>query len=68
LVGKGEWAAAKHGGRGTRGWQKLHLGVDRCGLIVAHALTDATIDDATVGIDLIEAAAGDIASVPADPA
>ena len=35
VVGEGEWAAAKHGGRGTRGWKKLHLGVDRSGVIVA---------------------------------
>ncbi len=27
--GEGEWAAAKHGGHGTRGWRKLHLGVNR---------------------------------------
>ena len=26
IVGEGEWAAAKHGGRGRRGWRKLHLG------------------------------------------
>jgi hypothetical protein len=25
VVGEEEWAAAKHGGRGTRGWNKLHL-------------------------------------------
>ena len=68
VVGEGEWAAAKHGGRGRRGWKKLHLGVDRSGLIVAHALTEATIDDATVGIDLIAVAAGGIASVTADTA
>ena len=29
IVGEGEWAAVKHGGRGRRGWKKLHLGVDR---------------------------------------
>jgi hypothetical protein len=62
VVGAGEWAAAKHGGRGTRGWKKLHLGVDRSGVMVAHALTESTVDDATVGIDLIGAAAGGIAS------
>ena len=28
IVGEGEWAAATHGGRGRRGWRKLHLGVD----------------------------------------
>ncbi len=67
-MGAGEWATAKHGGRGTRGWKKLHLGVDRSGVIVAHALTEATVDDATVGSDLIGAAAGDVASVTADAA
>ena len=30
-VGEGEWAAVKHGGRGIRGWKKLHLGVDGSG-------------------------------------
>jgi hypothetical protein len=68
VVGEGEWAAAKYGGRATRGWKKLHLGVDRAGLIVAHVLTEARVDDATVGIDLIGAAVGDIASVTADAA
>ncbi len=29
--GEGEWAGVKHGGRGRRGWKKLHLGVDRPG-------------------------------------
>ncbi len=68
IVGEGEWAAAKHGGRGTRGWKKLHVGVDRTGVIVAHALTDATGDDATTGVALIEAVSDDIASVTADAA
>ena len=47
IVGEGEWAAAKHGGRGRRGWKKLHLGVDRSGVILTHTLTEATVDDAT---------------------
>jgi IS5 family transposase len=68
VVGEGEWAAAKHGGRGTRGWKKLHLGVHRAGIIVAQSLTEATVDDASVGADLIGAAAGDVASVTADAA
>ncbi len=25
IVGQGEWAAAKHGKRGKRGWRKLHI-------------------------------------------
>ena len=32
IVGAGEWAAAKHGGGGRRGWRKLHLGVDQSGV------------------------------------
>ena len=44
MFGEGEWAAAKHGGHGRRGWRKLHLGVNRSGVIVAQALTDATTD------------------------
>ena len=68
IVGAGEWAAAKHGGRGRRGWRKLHLGVDRAGVIVAHVLTDGHVDDATTGLTLIEATDGDLVSVTADPA
>jgi len=68
ILGEGEWAAAKHGGHGRRGWKKLHLGVDRSGVIVAHALTDATVDDATTAIGLIAAVHGGIASVTGDAA
>ena len=68
IVGEGEWAAAKHGGRGTRGWKKLHVGVDQTGVIVAHALTEATVDDATTGVELIEAVNDDITRVTADTA
>jgi IS5 family transposase len=68
IVGEGEWAAAKHGGRGTRGWKKLHVGVDHTGVIVAHALTEATVDDATTGVELIEAVSDDATRVTADAA
>ena len=68
IVGEGEWAAAKHGTRGKRGWKKLHLGVDRCGVIVAQAVTAPTVDDATTGIRLVEQVDGDIARVTADAA
>ena len=68
IVGEGEWAAVKHGNRGTRGWKKLHFGVDRSGVIVAQAVTEPTADDATTGISLIEQVDGDIASVTADAA
>ena len=68
IVGEGEWAAVKHGGRGRRGWKKLHLGVDRSGVIVARALTEASVDDATTGITLIEAVDGALGRVTADAA
>ena len=68
IVGEGEWAAAKHGGRGRRGWKKLHVGVDRSGVILAHPLTEATVDDATTALDLITAVDGTLASVTADAA
>jgi len=68
ILGEGEWAAAKHGGDGKRGWKKLHLGVDRSGVIVAHALTEATVDDATTAIELIHTVDGCVASVTGDAA
>jgi hypothetical protein len=33
VVGQGQWAAAKHGGKGVRGWRKLHIGVEQNGII-----------------------------------
>ena len=68
IVGEGAWAAAKHGGRGRRGWKKRHLGVDRSEVIVAQALTEASVDDATTGITLIEATDGALGRVTADAA
>ena len=68
IVGEGEWAAAKHGGRGRRGWKKLHLGVDRSGVIVAEALTDGNADDAKAALDLIDKVEGDIERLTADAA
>ena len=68
IVGEGEWAAVQHGGRGHRGGKTLHLAVDRGGVIVAHALTEPTVDDATIGIDLIATGDDAIARVTADAA
>ena len=68
IVGEGEWAAVQHGGRGHRGWKTRHLAVDRGGVIVAHALTEPTVDAATIGIDLIETVDDEIARVTADAA
>ena len=60
IVGAGEWAAAKHGGRGRRCWRKLHLGVDQSGMILVHTLTKATGDDATTVLDLLTAVEGPV--------
>ena len=72
IVGEGEWAAMKHGGRGTRGWKKLHLGVDGVidgtGVIVAHALTGGHVDDATTALDLIDKVEGEVSCLTADAA
>ena len=68
LVGAGEWAAAKHGGRSRRGWRKLHLGVDQSGVIRVHTLTEATSDDATTVLDLLTAVESPLARVTADAA
>jgi IS5 family transposase len=68
IVGEGEWAAAKHGGKGKRGWKKLHLGVDGSGVIVAQVLTEGHADDAAQVGELLDAVDGDITSVVGDAA
>ncbi len=68
IVGEGEWAAVKYGGNGKRGGRKLHLGVDRCGTIVAQVLTAGNTDDAATALGLIEEVEADIASFTADAA
>jgi IS5 family transposase len=68
IVGEGEWASAKHGGRGKRGWRKLHIGVDRAGQIITPILTDSSGDDAKNGIKIIKKTKGKLASVTDDAA
>jgi len=63
IVGQGQWAAVKHGGKGIRGWRKLHLGVDATGVIVAEKMTDSTIDDATVVGDLLDQIDADVGAL-----
>jgi hypothetical protein len=67
ILGEGEWAAVKYGGRGKRAWKKLHLGVDRSGVIVAEVLTDGNADDARTALGLIDEM-DDIAGFTADAA
>ena len=68
IVGEGEWAAAKHGERGKRGWRKLHIGVDQAGHILAQVLTDSSSDDANTGLAIIKSVRGKITSVTGDAA
>tara|TARA_R110002126_G_scaffold27665_16_gene92875 strand:- start:15556 stop:16500 length:945 start_codon:yes stop_codon:yes gene_type:complete len=68
IVGEGEWAAVKHGGKGRRGWKKLHLGVDGSGAIVSHVLTDGAADDAKTGLEVIDAVVDEIQTITGDAA
>jgi hypothetical protein len=68
IFGEGEWAAAKHGGKGIQGWRKLHLGVDASGVIVAEALSDSNVADATTGVDLIDQVNADVSTIMRDAA
>ena len=63
--------ARQHGSvhrRGRRGWRKLHLGVDQSGVILLHTLTEATGEDATTALDLLNAVEGPLVRVTADAA
>jgi IS5 family transposase len=68
IVGQGEWAAVKHGGSGKRAWKKLHLGVDRSGIIVAEVLTNGNVDDSKTALSHIDEVKGGIATFTADAA
>jgi hypothetical protein len=67
-VGEGEWAAAKHGGRGKRAWKKLHLGPDRSAVTFAEILTDRNVDDVKTAFNLVDEVGSDIASFTAEAA
>lgn len=68
IVGEGEWAAAKHGGLGKRGRQKLHLGVDQAEVIQAQILTGSSGDDANTGVEIVKTTKGNLSSVTGDAA
>ncbi|HBR70625.1 TPA: IS5 family transposase [Candidatus Dependentiae bacterium] len=55
LFGEGEWKVRMHGISKRREWRKLHLVVDvETKLIPAIKLTSHSIDDATVGVELLK--------------
>ena len=69
IVGDGEWHAHKHKiSNKRRSWRKLHLGVDGDGFIVASALTESGVDDASIGVAMIEENEARTARVTADGA
>jgi hypothetical protein len=69
LCGAGEWLVEKHGTSARRSWRKLHLGVDAgTGQIVAAALTNKEVDDASQISPLLDQVTGPLASVTADGA
>ena len=69
ILGDGEWQAHKHKtSNQRRSWRKLDLGIDGDGYIIAAALTDRTVDDATVAISILEQIEGTIARFTADGA
>ena len=69
IFGDGEWQAHKYRTSSQRrSWRKLHLAIDGDGYIIASALSDRTVTDASVGINLIEQIEGTIARFTADGA
>ncbi|PJF26154.1 MAG: IS5/IS1182 family transposase, partial [Phototrophicales bacterium] len=54
VYGEGEWEVRQHGYSKRRTWRKLHLSVDEATQeIQAMVLTEAGVDDAEVGSDLL---------------
>ena len=69
IFGNGEWQAHKYRtSRRHRSWRNLHLAIDGDGYIIASAITDSTVTDASVGISILEQIEGTIARFTADGA
>ncbi len=69
LCGAGEWLIERHGTHARRSWRKLHIGLDaETGQIVASALTDRDVDDASQVGPLLDQVAGAVAAFTADGA
>ena len=66
IVGQGQWAAAKWGERGRRGWRKLHIAVDESGRVLAAELSDRNVGDAEVLPGLVDQVHGSIRRLTAD--
>jgi hypothetical protein len=69
LCGAGEWLIEKHGTKTRRSWRTLHIGMDAdTGQIVATALTQKEVDDASQVGPLLDQVAASVASFTADGA
>ena len=69
LCGAGEWLVERHGTHARRSWRKLHIGLDAgTGQIVASALTNRDVDDASQVGPLLEQVASAVAAFTADGA
>ena len=66
IVGQGQWAAAKWGERGRRGWRKLHVAVDEGGQVLAVELTDRSIADSVALPGLMDQISEPIGRLTAD--
>ncbi len=67
IYGEGEWKVRQHGYSQRRTWRKLHLSVDEATHeIQALALTEASVDDAEAGKQLVADTLGEIEQVSGD--
>jgi IS5 family transposase len=67
IYGEGEWKVRQHGYSKRRSWRKLHLSVDEnTHEIQALVLTEAGVDDAEAGQQLVEDTPGEIEQVSGD--
>ncbi len=67
VYGEGEWKVRQHGYSKRRTWRKLHLSVDESSHeIQALVLTEASVDDAEAGKQLLDDTPGEIEQVSAD--
>ena len=60
ICGQGEWHSKKHGERRRKRWKKLHLGVDKNGLVLASKVTDGQEQDPSQVPDLLAQLAREI--------
>ena len=67
IYGEGEWKVRQHGYSKRRTWRKLHLAVNEATQhIEAVVLTEAGVDDAEAGRQLLDETAGPIEQVSGD--